>query len=207
MQMKSDDHPGAALDGPSVWGNRMLSYIQTVSSVTLRIEKYLLIALAGSVTGLILLNVVTRSLSMSIFWVDELAIYAMIWMMMVGASVKIRLRKGIAVTLAETCLSERVVRPLKIAVDVVILLFSIILVVLCWIWFEPLKLAAVGFDTREFSAKFFNFIYQEPTNTIGIPKFLVWLIMPFAAITMTIHSGVNLLERLSGHGIVVPEIE
>ena len=178
-----------------------------VSSAILRIEKSLLIALAGSVTCLILLNVVTRSLSMSIFWVDELAIYAMIWMVMVGASVKIRMRKGIAVTLAETYLSERATRLLKIAVDVVILLFSIILVVLCWIWFDPLKLAAVGFDTQLFSAKFFNFIYQEPTNTIGIPKFLVWLIMPFAAMTMTIHSSVNLLERLSGRSIAVPGIE
>ncbi len=185
----------------------MPSHIQMVSSATLRIEKYLLIALSGSVTGLILLNVVTRSLNKSVFWVDELAIYAMIWMMMVGASVIIRIRKGIAVTLAENYLSDRVVRPLRVAVDVVIFLFSIILVVLCWIWFDPLKLAAVGFDTQAFSAKFFNFIYQEPTNTIGVPKFLVWLIMPFAAITMTIHSSANLLESLSGHSMAVPEIE
>ncbi len=185
----------------------MLSHIRMVSSAILRIEKYLLIVLAGSVTGLILLNVVTRSLSMSIFWVDELAIYAMIWMMMVGASVKIRMRKGIAVTLAQNYLSERVAAPLRIAVDVVIFLFSITLVVLCWLWFDPLQLATVGFDIQLFAAKSFNFIYQEPTNTIGIPKFLVWLIMPFVALTMTLHSSVNLLERLSGHSITIPGIE
>lgn len=42
--------------------------------------------LALTVTLLILLNVVTRYLGAALFWVDELAIYAMVWMTFFGAS-------------------------------------------------------------------------------------------------------------------------
>lgn len=180
----------------------MLAVAQTSSAVILRLEKALLIVLAASVTGLILLNVVTRSLDRSIFWVDELAIYTMIWLVMVGASAKVRLRKGIAVTLVDTVLSRRALAVLQTIVDVIIWAFAVALVVLCWIWFDPLTLALKGFDIAAFSSASFNFIYQEPTNTIGLPKYLVWLIMPFTSLTMAVHATTNLLERLAGreHG-------
>ena len=184
-----------------------MSVLQALSAGCLRLEKALLIFLAATVTALILLNVVTRSLDRSVFWVDELAIYTMIWLVMVGASAKIRMRKAIAVTLAETFLSTRIHQHLLLLVDVIVLGFAASLVVLSWLWFDPLALATAGFDTAAFSSATFNFIYQEPTSTIGLPKYVVWLIMPFTAVTMTLHATVNVLERATGRPHQAADIE
>ncbi len=155
----------------------------------------MLIVLASSVTLLILLNVVTRSVNYSIYWVDEMAIYAMIWLVMVGASVTIQKKQGISVTLLEGVVGERVWGVFLLIVDALILLFSIALIWLSWIWYDPLTLMSLGFDKDAFSGSTFNYIYDEPTLTIGVPKFLVWLIMPFTAVTMTIHAAANLFSR------------
>ena len=176
----------------------MLFLLRTCSAGLLRVEKGVLIFLAAAVTGLILVNVATRSLDMAIYWIDELAIYAMIWMVMVGASVTIRQRKGIAVTLAEAFVGPRINSLFRFLVDLLILLFAATLLVLCWLWYDPLALAAAGFDAEAFSAESFNFIYQEPTNTIGIPKYLIWLVMPLTAASMLLHAAVNLFERAGG---------
>ena len=48
---------------------------------------------------LILLNVVTRALNVALFWVDELAIDAMVWAFMLGAAATVRPRQGIAIAL------------------------------------------------------------------------------------------------------------
>ena len=42
--------------------------------------------MAVGVTLLILLNIVARYFGAALYWVDELAIYAMVWMTFLGAS-------------------------------------------------------------------------------------------------------------------------
>ena len=54
--------------------------IGRISAGWARVELTLAAFLAVSITVLILLNVVTRSIGAALFWVDELAIYAMAWM-------------------------------------------------------------------------------------------------------------------------------
>ena len=172
----------------------MIKFIDKASSNIAKLERWMLILLASSVTLLILLNVVTRAFDFALYWVDELAIYSMIWLVMIGASTTIRSKKGIAVTLLENVVGRRIWRVMLYTVDVISLLFSLMLIWLSWIWYDPLTLASFGFDTAAFSGSTFNFIYDEPTLTIGVPKSLVWLIMPITAITMTIHSAANLLR-------------
>lgn len=172
----------------------MVRLIKGLSALIAKLERMALIVLALLVTVFILLNVVTRSLNVALYWVDELAIYSMIWMVMIGASTKIHHRQGISVNLAQVLFGENLWRMLKRVVDVLIFLFSITLVWLAWIWYDPLTLASLNFDTEAFSQDTFNFIYQEPTLTIGVPKYLVWLVMPLTALTMTIHSCANLFK-------------
>lgn len=174
----------------------MFEFLRHLSDWILRVERVLLGTLAAAVTGLILINVVTRAFNMAIFWIDELAIYTMIWMVMVGASVIIRRRKGIAVTLISDAARPGLKHALALFADGVTLFFAITLVALCWLWYDPGGLMAAGFDLAAFSGTTFNFIYQEPTNTLGIPKYWVWLIMPFAALTMSVHACFNFLETL-----------
>ena len=178
--------------------NRQLGvsrFFNVLSSRLAAVERWVLIVLASLVTLLILLNVVTRSLDFAIYWVDELAIYTMIWLVMIGASTTVRSREGIAVTLLENVVGRRAWSFLLLLVDLIKLLFALTLIWLSWIWYDPLTLMSAGFDTQVFSGNTFNFIYDEPTLTIGVPKFVVWLVMPVTAITMTIHSASNLISR------------
>ncbi len=184
----------------------MLAFLQKISGGILAVEKIIMIFLAAAVTGLILLNVVTRSVNFALYWVDELAIYSMIWMVLIGASMIVRLRKGIAVTILEEMLSQRMKNHMALVVDFVILAFALVLIWMCYLWYDPLTLMSVDFDLAEFSADSFNFIYEEPTNTLGIPKFWIWLIVPVVALTMTIHALVNFMERLLRRPTTAPEI-
>ena len=88
-------------------------------------------------------------------------------------------------------------------VDGIMLLFAIALLVLCWLWYEPLALIESGFDFDRFAQSTFKFIYSEPTNTIGIRKFWIWLAVPLMAVNMSIHALANLVEgppEVSGPG-------
>lgn len=151
--------------------------------------------LAISVSLLILLNVVTRSLGKALFWVDELAIYAMVWMTFLGASAAIHFGHTVAITILTDVLPGPVKRVAGVLVDAIVLVFALFMVWFCWRWFSPLDLARQGFDIAAFQSSSFNFIYSEPTTTLGIRKFWVWLVMWFFAIGATLHSLANLLSR------------
>jgi TRAP-type C4-dicarboxylate transport system permease small subunit len=168
--------------------------VSRVSNVVLRLEKRLLIALAAALVILILLNIVTRAAGAALFWVDELAVYAMIWMALFGASAMVRMRTGVAVTIVTDLLPRGFRRVATRIVDAILLFFALTLLVLCWQWYEPVALLESGFDLDAFAESTFKFIYSEPTSTLKIGKFWVWLAVPFMAFAMTIHALANLLE-------------
>jgi TRAP-type C4-dicarboxylate transport system permease small subunit len=172
----------------------MMRSVSRVSNVVLGLEKRLLTALAGALVLLILLNVVTRAAGAALFWVDELAIYAMVWMALIGASAMVRMRTGVAVTAVTDFLPRALQRIAARTVDAILLFFAATLLVLCWQWYDPVALAESGFDLQAFAESTFKFIYIEPTSTIGIRKFWVWLAVPLMACAMTIHALANLLE-------------
>ncbi|MCM0019120.1 MAG: TRAP transporter small permease subunit [Tagaea sp.] len=159
-----------------------------------RVERWLLIGLAGLLTALILLNVVTRAMRMPLYWVDEAAIMSMIWLTFVGASLTLRRRLSVAVTIVPEMLSRRAVAWLKAGVSGVTLGFGIMLVWLIFVWLDPIAFAAMGFDVNAFVNTTFNFVYREATNTLGIPKIWVWLVMPWFSFTWTVHALANFLE-------------
>jgi TRAP-type C4-dicarboxylate transport system permease small subunit len=171
-----------------------MRWVSRVSNAILNLEQRLITALAAVLVLLILLNIVTRAAGAAIFWVDELAIYAMIWMALIGASAMLRMRIGVAVTLVTDLLPRGVQRAVARLVDAIVVFLAITLVVLSWRWYDPVALIQSGFDFDEFARTSFKFIYSEPTNTIGIQKFWVWLAVPLMGIGMSIHAIANLLE-------------
>lgn len=178
-----------------------MRWLASVSNAVLSVEKRVLMGLSAALTLLILLNIVTRAAGAAIFWVDELAIYVMIWMAFIGASVMVRMRMGVAVTLVSDLLPPRVQRLIARLVDAILLGFAVVLLILCWLWYDPVALVLSGFDLDRFAAATSKFIYTEPTNTIGIQKFWVWLAVPLMAITMTLHALANLIEGPPAPGI------
>lgn len=166
--------------------------IGRISATWARFELALASILAAAITALILLNVLTRSLGAALYWVDELAIYAMAWMTFLGASAGIHYGHAVAVTI----LTDSLPSPLKTLVaklvDVIVLVFALLMVWFCWRWFAPLALAQHGFDTKAFQGATFNFIYAEPTSTLGFRKYWVWLVMWAFAFGATLHGFANL---------------
>ena len=152
--------------------------------------------LAAAVAGLILLNVATRTAGAALFWVDELAIYAMVWMAFLGMSITIQRRSGVSVTIFTDSLPQKVHRAAALLVDGIILAFSLFLVWLCWRWYDPWTLASVSYSVDAFVGETFNFIYREPTQTIGVAKYCIWLIVPLTAAAMTFHALANFLEAV-----------
>lgn len=171
--------------------------LYAASDGVMRVEKALAGALGVAVAVLILLNVVTRAANMALYWVDETAVYAMVWLGFIGASLTIRMRIAVAVTLLWDAVPAGVRHLLIIGADAAVLLFAVALAVMTWNWFDPLALASAGFDFGEFQAQTFNFVYDEPTTTLGIKKFWVWLVVPWTCATMTLHALANLVEDLS----------
>jgi TRAP-type C4-dicarboxylate transport system permease small subunit len=171
-----------------------MRWIARISNSILSVEKRVITILAAALVILILLNIATRAASAAIFWIDELAVYTMIWMTLLGASAMLRMRTGIAVTLATDLLPLRARRIAAAAVDFILLLFAIALLVLSWQWYDPLEVIRFGFDLDAFAANTLKFIYTEPTSTLAIKKFWLWLAVPIAALDMTIHALANLVE-------------
>lgn len=171
-----------------------MRWITRISNAILGLEKPLITTLSAALILLILLNIITRSAGAAIFWVDELAIYTMIWMALVGASAMVRMRSGVAVTLVTDLLPPDSRRAVARLVDGLVLVFALTLLVLCWQWYDPLALIRSNFDLELFAQNTFKFIYGEPTNTVGIKKFWIWLAVPLMAANMSVHALANLLE-------------
>lgn len=169
--------------------------IGRISAHWARIELALAAVFAVSVTGLILLNVVTRSIGAALFWVDELAIYAMAWMTFLGASAGLHYGHTVAVTVLTDWLAPGLRRVAAKVVEAIILVFALFMVWFCWRWFLPLDLARHGWDTQAFQGVTFNFVYAEPTTTLGIRKFWVWSVMWAFALGATLHGLANLLGQ------------
>ncbi|WP_170776239.1 TRAP transporter small permease [Ruegeria conchae] len=164
-----------------------------LSAAWARVELWCAAGLAVCVTLLILLNVVTRTAGNALFWVDELAIYAMVWMTFLGASAALHHRNSVSITLVVDLVPPRIRAIIGKVVDLVVFVFAAAMLYFCWRWFLPLDIARAGFDTVAFQGNTFNFIYAEPTLTLGLPKYLFWLVMWLFALGATLHSTMHLL--------------
>ena len=170
--------------------------VMWLSAKLLAIERMAVAGFMFLLTGLILLNVVTRYAGVSLYWVDESAVYSVVFLTFMGASAMTRLRLDFAVTLLTERLSARGVRIAKVMATTIVLLFGLTLLWLCALWLDPVGMARAGFDARELAARTFNFIYTERTQTLNWPVWALYMIMPVFALSMTVHSAANLLEDL-----------
>ena len=165
-----------------------------------RFERTVASLLAVSITLLILLSVVTRALGSALFWVDELAIYAMAWMTFLGASCSVRYRHTVAVTIMTDIMPTPMKKVTASLVDLFIVVFAFFMLWLCWRWFNPLELARHGFVIEKFQETTFNFLYSELTTTLGIRKVWVWFIMWIFSLGITLHSLANLFANTTPKG-------
>jgi len=165
-----------------------------ISAAWARVELGFAAFLAVCVTVLILLNVVTRTAGAALFWVDELAIYAMVWMTFLGASAALHHRTAVSITMLLDAVPVGTRRVIVKIVDVIVLGFALAMLWFCWRWFLPLEIASAGFDRMTFQGNTFNFIYSEPTLTLGLPKYLFWLVMWLFSVGAVLHSSAHVIR-------------
>lgn len=168
--------------------------LQKISNAWAQVELAAAALLAVGVTLLILLNVVTRTAGVPIYWVDEAAIYTMVWMTFLGASAAIQMRQQVAITILTDVLPAGAQRVAAKLVDIAVFVFALAMVWFCWRWFNPLALAQSGWDVMAFQGSTFNFIYAEPTSTLGVPKWVIWLVMPLFAGGVFLHATAHLFS-------------
>lgn len=166
--------------------------LQTMSRRWARVEIFFASFFAVLITLLILVNVVTRAMNASIYWVDEAAIYAMVWMAFLAASAGIHERSAVSVTLLKDLLGARGQRVLGFLVDLIALLFAALMLFFLWRWLLPHELFRAGFDLDAFQGETFNFVYAEPTTTLGFKKIWIWSVMVIFAFGATLHALANL---------------
>ena len=166
------------------------------SSLLLAFERIALMGLMYLLTALILVNVVTRYSHFPIYWIDELAVYCVVWLTFIGASAMTRLRLDFAVTMMTERFSARNQKIAKVIATGMVVAFGVALIATCFLWMDPIGLARAGFDARKLAAETFNFLYTERTQTLNWPTWVVYLTLPIFAVSMTVHGLANLLEDL-----------
>ena len=189
----SDRHvPSSSLEA----SHAPVRWAMALSTAVLRTERAALTVLMGLLVLLILLNVVTRYSGTPIYWVDEAAVFTMVWLTFVGASVMTRLRMDFAVGLVSDQLPPGGAKVLKVIATLGVLVFALALVWMCWVWMDPRGIAAAGFNAKDYAEASFNFIYTERTQTLEWPTWVLQLILPIFSLTLTVHAFANLLEEL-----------
>ena len=170
--------------------------VLTVSAGVLALERVLIMALMALLLCLILLNVITRYSGASLYWVDESAVYSVVWLSFIGGSAMTRLRLDFAMTMLTDKLSPIWARRAKIAAGLGVISVALALGWMCWLWLDPVGIAQAGFDAKKFAASAFNFVYTERTQTLNWPSWALYLIIPIFSASMLVHGLANLLEDL-----------
>ena len=175
---------------------RPLRAVTAVSEALLVVERFAIGALMALLTGLILLNVVTRYGRIPLYWIDESAIFTTVWLTFIGASAMSRLRLDFSMTLLTERLPAVAVKAMRVLSTLCILGFGLALAAMCWLWMDPVGIASAGFDAREYGGATINFLYTERTQTLNWPSWVVYLVMPLFAFTLMVHSAANLIEDI-----------
>jgi TRAP-type C4-dicarboxylate transport system permease small subunit len=169
-------------------------WVMCASNGLLRVERLFLTGAMAVLMALILVNVVTRYTGMPIYWIDEAAVYLVVWLTFVGASVVSRLRLEFCVTFLTERLPARVEKICAIVSSFSVVLFAFMLLWICWLWMDPLGLARQGFDVKEYAAQSFNFLYTEHTQTLEWPMWALQLVIPLFGFSLSVHSLAKLME-------------
>ncbi|MDO5622752.1 MAG: TRAP transporter small permease subunit [Paracoccus sp. (in: a-proteobacteria)] len=152
-----------------------------------RIEAGLGALLVAAILVLLLANVVSRGIGRPLIWTDELAVHLMAWLAFLGASLGIAGRNHMAIGILPDRLDPRARATLRVVVTLLVVAFLAVMLMLCWLWLDPAGLIRAG-SGAALAAETFNFVYTDPTQTLGIRKIWFWLIVPTSMTAAMLHA-------------------
>lgn len=131
-------------------------------------NRWLIVALMGSMAALVFANVVSRYLfNHSIIWVEELTQYQMIWIAYLGAGLALREGRHVAVNVVEAMLPPGWRRAVRLGIGVAMLAFLA-------------TLAVLGFQIAAFT-------WTQETPVMNIPTGIPYLGVPIGALVCALH--------------------
>lgn len=172
--------------------NRLSLLSQSVARWEIRAAALMLAVIVST----LVFNIITRTSGQAQYWVDEIAVTALTWMTFLAASAVLQARSNISMTLLQDAVPASLRKLMDLLVDLVMLAFTVAFLVMVWRWFDLPGLAKAQFDMVRFTSETFNFIYEEPTQTLGIRKFWIWLILPIFSVTSLLHCLACLCQNI-----------
>lgn len=164
-----------------------------LSAAIMRAELFMLGTLMFVLFALVMGNVALRMAGRPVIWLDEAAVITMIWVALIGASLGLAQRRHMAITLLPDMLPRRMAARLGMVANLLLLVFFTIFAVILWRWFDPITYLLAE-SPRAFARQTFNFLYDEPTMTLGIRKFWFWLVLPLFCATGLLHMTAQVLD-------------
>lgn len=188
MQTELDQRQIMRQDGRA--GPRRL---ERASHAVIRAETAAAGALVALVLALMVLGTLARAAGNPLIWTDEAAINAMIWAGLVGGSAGFGRGQHMAILLLPDAVGPRARLWLALAVDMAVLAVFAVLGWLVWRWFDLPGLLRAG-SAEAYAQASFNFLYLEPTQTMGLRKVWLWLALPLFVCGAGLH-GLAALAR------------
>ncbi len=152
--------------------------------------------LVAVIFALMLANAVSRGFGRPLIWTDELAVHLMVWLAFIGGSAAVALKGHMVMGLLPEILSPRAAARLALVTDLLVLLFLATMAAVIWRWLDLPGLIRAG-SGAALAQHSFNFIYTDPTLTLGLHKIWFWLVMPVTVLTAGIHALAAVAEDLA----------
>lgn len=170
--------------------------LRTISRSLARCET----AAAAAMTFVMLLvtgsAALARTFGHPLVWADEAAIAAMTWAGFLGASALFARRGHMAIEMLSERLGPGGRRWLTLLSDLIVLGAFCGLAMLLWRWFDPVGLIRAG-SGAALAEESFNFIYLEPSQTLGLRKVWIWLVLPLFALGGLVHTLAHLQDDIA----------
>ena len=156
----------------------MKTYLKVVNALN-KVFENLVVAVLTLLALVVFLQIVTRSLHISVAFLEEAARYTMIYLCFLGAAVCCRRGSLIKVDVVHDLLPPKAARALEEAVNLVSAVF------LCFALYSCCKYLPLGFNSDASSMK-------------GIKMFWFYLSMPLGLGMMLLNLVANTYERWKG---------
>lgn len=151
---------------------RRLSWAE---QVLLAVNRWMLIAMMGSMACLVFANVIARyAFNDSIIWVEEFTQFEMIWITFLGAGLALREGRHVAVEILEDYLPVGIRRALRVFIGVAILVLLIAMTIL-------------GVQITQFT-------WNQETPMMGINTGIPYLGVPIGAALCALHLVLSFRE-------------
>lgn len=164
---------------------RMLRADAALARVELALSAVLLAAMLVCMAA----AAVARSAGRPLVWSDELSVYLVASSAFFAASAALAGGKHMSVDIV----SRRMGQGFQRAVDGVLLLAVSGFAVCLWTWFDPAGLLRHG-SAQDLARETANFVYSEPTMTLGVSKVWFWLPMVPATVGAMLHVAARLVR-------------